>query len=369
MSKVARRKQLLTAPPAMSMPANGMESPAVTYSAPPPLPPLHSPEGRAVRVGHIVAELAPFARSGGLGEAVNSRARFQSARGVPTSIVMPLYDIARANVPDIEPVGPEFTVQVGPRSERVRLWKLVVPSEHPLASCDVYFVESEEYFNRPHIYGPPGSDYMDNARRYACFTMAALRALPMIAGDEPVLIHAHDWHTALAPVYLRTTLAGDERYQRAKTVLSVHNAGFQGHFPPETMADLGLAPALYNWRQLEWYGRVNWLKGGLVFADAATTVSPTHAHELRSPAGGFGLDGVFIGLRDRFIGIANGIAQQIWDPATDPILPANYSFDSLGGKIACREALQLALGLRPTDEMQIVAMSARLVSQKGMDLI
>jgi starch synthase len=149
----------------------------------------------------------------------------------------------------------------------------------------------------------------------------------------------------------------------------VHNAGFQGHFPPETMADLGLPSALYNWRQLEWYGRVNWLKGGLVFADAATTVSPTHAHELRTGAGGFGLDGVFVALGHRFVGIANGIDQQIWDPATDPILPANYSMETLGGKVECREALQLELGLRPTDEMPIVAMSARLVSQKGLDLI
>ena len=106
-----------------------------------------------------------------------------------------------------------------------------------------------------------------------------------------------------------------------KVVLSVHNAGFQGHFPPEAMADLGLPASLFNWRQLEWYGRVNWLKGGLVFADAATTVSPTHAHELRTAAGGFGLDGVFVSLRDRFVGIANGIDQQLWDPATDPILP------------------------------------------------
>src|SRR4051812_23310323 len=269
MSKVARRKQLLSSSAAVPAAVDGITT---SYSAPAVAPPpLHGPDGKRIRVVHIVAELAPFARSGGLGEAVNSLARFQSARGIPTAIVMPLYDIARANVPHIEPVGPAFTVRVGPRSEPVRLWKLVAPPEHPLASTDVYFVESEEYFSRPAIYGPPGSDYPDNARRYACFTMAALRALPLIAGSDPVLIHAHDWHTALAPVYLRTTLAADARYQRAKTVLSVHNAGFQGHFPPESMADLGLAPALYNWRQLEWYGRVNWLKGGLIFADAATT--------------------------------------------------------------------------------------------------
>jgi len=371
MSKVARRKQLLGA---SAVPSSGVISDdAAPYTSAPtgagPASPLTSPDGQPVRVVHIVGELAPFARSGGLGEAVNSLARFQAASGLETSIVMPLYDAARPNIPDMEPIGPAFRVTVGPRSETVRLWKLIAPDDHPLAAVAVYFIESEEYFARPGIYGPPGADYLDNARRYACFAMAALNALPVIAPDQPVLVHAHDWHAALAPVYLRTTLAGDPRFHRTKVVLSVHNAGYQGHFPPETMADLGLPPALYNWRQLEWYGRVNLLKGGLVFADAAMTVSPTHAHELRTQAGGFGLDGVFVSLRDRFIGIANGIDQQIWDPATDPILPANYSIDSLSGKIECREALQLELGLRPTDEMPIVAMSARLVAQKGMDLI
>jgi starch synthase len=130
-----------------------------------------------------------------------------------------------------------------------------------------------------------------------------------------------------------------------------------------------LPSSLFNWRQLEWYGRLNMLKGGLVFADAVTTVSPTHAHELRTFAGGFGLDGVFVSLRDRFVGIANGIDQTLWDPASDALLAANYSVDSLSGKVDCREALQRETGLRPTDEMPIVAMSARLVAQKGLDLI
>src|SRR5581483_3636623 len=124
---------------------------------------------------------------------------------------------------------------------------------------------------------------------------------------------------------------------------------------------IGLPQYLFNWRQLEWYGVVNLLKGGLVFADAVTTVSPTHAHELRTAAGGFGLDGVFVSLRDRFVGITNGIDQELWDPETDKILPANFSVESLHGKIECREALQREMGLRPTDEMPIVAMSARLV--------
>lgn len=341
--------------------------PAVA-SEPPVAPPLVSPDGRAVRVVHVVAELAPFARSGGLGEAVHSLARFQSASGMSVAIVMPLYDQVKAMGAEMVPVGPEFQIQIGRRKEPVRLWKYVPKPGEPLASTDVYFLESEAYFARPYIYGPPGADYPDNARRYACFARAAVASLPKIAGDAPVLLHAHDWHTALAPVYLHTSLpfAGADA---VKCVFTVHNAGFQGHFPQTAMADLGLPAALFNWRQMEWYGVVNLLKGGLVFADAVTTVSPTHAHELRTGAGGFGLDGVFVSLRDRFLGITNGIDQAVWNPATDPILPANYSLENLNGKYLCREALQRETGLRPTDEMPIVAMSARLVSQKGLDLI
>ena len=142
-----------------------------------------------------------------------------------------------------------------------------------------------------------------------------------------MLLHAHDWHTALAPVYLRTTLRRRApRYDAHPTVLSVHNAGYQGHFPPRRCPSSACPGELYNWRQLEWYGKVNFLKGGLVFADASTTVSPTHARELRTPGGGFGLHEVFIVAgRPRSSAILNGIDQQAWDPATDPQITAPYS--------------------------------------------
>ncbi len=248
------------------------------------IPTLASPDGRSVHVVHLVAELAPFARSGGLGEAVASLARFQSASGVKTSIIIPFYDRVRAAINDIEQVGAPFTIHVGPRVETAKLWRHRPLADDPLASTSVYFIEVEDYFSRPYIYGPPGSDYPDNARRYAAFSMAALTALPSITAngeaDPQVLLHAHDWHTALAPVYLRTNAEFSGR--TVKCVFTVHNAGFQGHFPPEAMTDLGLPPALFNWRQLEWYGVVNLLTGGLIFADAVTTVSPTHAHELRT---------------------------------------------------------------------------------------
>lgn len=366
----AHEGQLVRKPkPAASAPRDASALSPSPAPAPPSVSPLRTADGRAVRVVHLVAELAPFARSGGLGEAVNSLARFQCESGVWTAIVMPLYAKVRMGDWDIEPLGAPFHVTVGPRVEEVRLWKLNSREGDPLCRAHVYFIESDEYFARPFMYGPPGSDYIDNDRRYACFSMAALAALPRIAESGPIILHAHDWHTALAPVYLRTHFASDQRFSRVKVVLSVHNAGFQGHFPQRSMADLGLPASLFNYRQLEWYGQLNLLKGGLVFADAVTTVSPTHAHELRTQAGGFGLDGVFVSLRDRFVGVTNGIDQEQWNPATDPLIPANYSTDNLEGKRRCRNALLREIGLRPTEGAPIFAMSARLVSQKGLDLI
>ena len=330
--------------------------------------PLTAPDGRAVHVVHLVAELAPFARSGGLGEAVASLAGFQAASGVPTTVVMPLYGIVRLTAPAIEPAGPAFDVQVGPRRETVRLWRLATVDPADRSVPHVYFVESAEYFDRPYLYGPPGGDYPDNARRYACFAMAALAALPGLA-PGPRVLHAHDWHAALAPVYLRTAFAADPRYASTSVVLSVHNAGYQGHFPPATVPDVGLPWSLFDWRRLEWHGQLNLLKGGLAFADVVTTVSPTHAHELRTAAGGFGLEGAFVALRDRLVGITNGIDQRHWDPAADPLLAAPYSAAAPEAKGACRRALQREMGLRELDGVPIFAMSARMVWQKGLDLI
>ena len=327
-------------------------------------PALLSRGGRPVSVVHLVAELAPFARTGGLGEAVASLARFQALGGIATSVIMPLYRQARENAGPLQLVGEEFTVEIGGRTETARLLRQAGTAGWP----NFYFIDNPAYFDRPGLYGIAGADYDDNARRYAFFARAALAALPRIA-EPPTLLHAHDWQTALAMVYLRTHHAADPWYAGVSTVLTVHNAGYQGKFPASMMPDLGLSWDLFNMHQLEWHGWMNCLKGGLVFADAVTTVSPTHAYELRTPAGGFGLNGAFTALRDRFVGITNGIDQQVWDPETDPLIAYRFSRDDLRGKRRCRWALQHTFGLQRRAGVPIFALTARLVSQKGLDLI
>ncbi len=327
-------------------------------------PPTQRASGEGVGVVHLVAEFWPYARTGGLAEAVRGIARFQSASGVPTAVFMPFYRSVREHFPNITPLTGPFTVQIGTRTEEARLHQAPGRRGDPR----VLFVDHPGYFDRAGIYGENQADYPDNARRFAFFAQAVLRVLPELA-LPPAVLHAHDWHTALAPVYLRTMFAGQPYYDRLATVLSVHNAGYQGHFGPESLIDVGLPRELYHWKWLEWYGRANWLKGGLVFSEVATTVSPTHAHELRTPAGGFGLHDSFILKGDRFVGILNGIDVSIWDPATDREIAARYSESDLSGKQKCKAALQKAYGLHLSDRTPLFGMTARLVVQKGIDLL
>jgi starch synthase len=330
-----------------------------------PTAPLTRPDGTPAPVVHLVPELSPYARTGGLGEAVSSLAKYQAASGIPVTVIMPLYAPVRERT-EVRPLGPAFSITVGPRTETVRLFEPAAP--HEPGNPRIVFVDSEVYFDRPGLYGDEQGDYPDNALRYALFARAVLIALPKLLPQAPSILHAHDWQTALASIYLKTEFIAHPYYEGIRAVLSVHNAGYQGHFPESTLAEIGLPSSLYNHRQLEWWGRVNLLKGGLVFSDLVITVSPTHAHELRTEKGGFGLDGVFVALRDRLVGIVNGIDQEIWDPARDTIIPRRYSADNLGGKKRNRLALQRATGLSRW-QTPIFALTARLVSQKGLDLI
>src|SRR5438093_2591930 len=271
---------------------------AATVAAPRP---QIAPDER-VGVTHLTAEYWPFARTGGLGEAVSGLATVQAAAGHPATVIMPLYQLVRETTPSLERTGQPLVVTLGDHTEHAWLYRVPATAAGPR----VFFIEHPDFFDRAGIYGDSGADYPDNAQRFAFFCVAALTALPEIA-PETRLLHAHDWHTALAPVYLRTVFAGQPFHDRLATVLSVHNAGFQGHFPPETVSQLGFPAELYNLDVFEWYGRMNMLKGGLAFSDVAVTVSPTHARELRTPEGSFGLQETFTGMGDRLNGILNGI--------------------------------------------------------------
>lgn len=312
---------------------------------------------------HLAAECWPYARTGGLGEAVASLATYQAMAGLPTTVVMPLYRQVRKVVKQLEPVGEPFAVQLGPTIEPARLMR----PKGRVRGANVIFIDHPAFFDRPQLYGE-GGDYADNYRRFAFLSLAAITALPQIAPGAAIL-HAHDWHAALGLVYLRTAFAGHPYYRHVPAVLSVHNAGYQGHFPAATIPDIGLPWELYSWRVLEWYERSNWLKGGLAFADAVVTVSATHARELQTADGGFGLHDTFHQLRDRLFGIVNGIDHDLWDPTRDAQIAATFTGKDLEGKTRCKETLQARFGLARRPRTPIFGMAARLVAQKGLDLM
>lgn len=349
-------------------PAAAATAPSAATEGVAPKPyPLLAAGGAPASVVHLVAELAPFARTGGLGEAVANLARAQVRAGLSVALVMPLYRQVRDVVSDFVPASDPYYVPVGPRTEYARLFE----SASLRARTDlprVYFLENEYYFGREGIYGDARGDYGDSDRRWAFFALASLNALPRIT-PAPVVLHCHDWHTALAPAYLRAYEVGIEYFRATASILTVHNAGFQGHFAPASMGEVGLPWEFFDFRMFEWYGQMNMLKGGMACADAVTTVSPTHAHELRTAAGGFGLHDAFIAMRERFVGILNGIDNNDWNPATDPYIAHHYSRTRLSPKKQNKAALQRLFGLPERPGTPVIGMSARMVAQKGLDLI
>jgi starch synthase len=322
------------------------------------------PASPSFRVLHLTAELWPYARTGGLGQAVADLAAYQARFGVDASVLIPLYRSARTVATGLEPFGDPFAVTVGGVREEVRCWRAPNQGRTP----QILFLDHPASFDREGLYGESGTDYPDNGRRFALYCLGAIEVAMRLGGRRTV-VHAHDWHTALTPTFLRVTHAGNPAADALPCVLSVHNGGFQGHFGRDMLAAIGLPDWLWAMDGMEWYGRLNYLKGGLKYADMVTTVSQGHAAELRSEVGGFGLHDVFRGLGDRLVGIRNGIDSVLWDPRTDREITATFSPDDLSGKPRCKAALQRAWGLPQRTKVPIFGMSARMVAQKGLDLI
>jgi starch synthase len=326
------------------------------------------PRARAIEPGHTIvhftSEFSPYARTGGLGEAVAGLATAQVRAGNAVAVFMPLYACARAAVRALTPLGPAQHLDLGGRDEEVRFF---VDAESREAAT-VIFVDAPAYFDRPQLYGENGAEYPDNCRRFALFTRAALHAARKLA-PVPTILQAHDWHTGLLPAYVRTDPDLSEAFGATALVFSVHNAGYQGRFPESARADIGLPPELWESGNLEAYGEINLLKAGVTYSDAIVTVSPAHAAELLTEDGGFGLAETFRSAADRLSGICNGIDESVWDPATDPHIAVNFSRADAHGKAACKAALQHRMGLPVSAGTPLYGMSTRMVEQKGFDLV
>jgi starch synthase len=314
-----------------------------------------------MRVAMISSELAPFAKSGGLADAVAGLAGALARGGTEILVVLPKYRSVEA--PGARAREDGIEVQVGGARLPVRLWRARLAAGLTLLLIDV-----PELFDRPGLYDDDGEAYADNLLRFAAFSRASLAALRIMGAPCDVL-HAHDWQGALVPMVLKEELAEDPFFSASRSVLTIHNLAYQGQFPADQYARTGLDERYFTVRYGEFFGGVNLLKTGIVTADAITTVSSTYAREVLLPENGAGLDGVLRDRSDDFRGIRNGIDEQVWDPARDPYLACRYRAGAPQGKGKCRRALLEELGLSQQPDLPVFGMASRLVEQKGVDLL
>jgi starch synthase len=313
----------------------------------------------APRILMAASEMTPFAATGGLGDVLGSLPPALVERGAAVHVVLPAYRTIMQ--PDAH--GPAVTSVQVPHRGGVREVGIRTTRHRGVA---VSFVVADEYFGRNGLYGESGGDYGDNAARFAFFAAAVL-AFAARLDPPPDLIHCHDWQTGLVPALLRT--GAEPRLAAVPSLMTVHNLGYQGVFGPEVWPLLGLDARWFGPEHLEFYGNVNFLKAGLVFADRLTTVSRRYADEIQRPEFGYGLDGVLRARRADLRGILNGIDTTRWDPARDPHLAARFGADDPSGKTVCKRALQTTWGLPVAPRVPLLAMVTRLAEQKGIDLV
>lgn len=305
------------------------------------------------------SEMAPLARSGGLGDVLEALPAELQKRGHEVSVALPYYrSVREGRGLKIKKTGVKMTIQVGAKRIEAEILECIAPN-----GVQVFLVRRDEYFDRSGFYGADGRAYEDNAERFIFFTKSVVE-LARRMKPAPDIIHSHDWQTALAPVFVH------EYGLPFKTVLTLHNVEYQGVFWGIDFALTNLPPGYFNDRSLEFYNNINFLKCGIVFADALTTVSERYAREIQTPEFGSGLERVLQEHSRKLTGILNGADSANWNPSTDKWLPKKYrAGGSMSGKKVCREALLSKLGLDPDPAGPVFAMVTRLAEQKGFDIL
>lgn len=318
-----------------------------------------------MKVIYVSSEVVPFAKTGGLAEIAGTIPKNLKKLGVDIIIVMPLYKVIKENNFHLIKTDIQVETRIGDKIQIGYVYKGFLPK----TNVPIYFLECEKYYNREGLYNYPGSteNYEDNCERFVFFSRSVLEIVEKL-NIHPDIVHCNDWQAGLTPVFLKTIYAGKKCFKNTKVIMTIHNLAYQGLFWHWDMKLTGLDWSLFNWKQLEFYGKINFLKGGIVFSDIITTVSKTYAQEIQTPEFGAGLDGV---LRERskdLYGIINGIDYNIWNPETDGYIAANYGVKNLSGKRLCKKALQKKYKLSEK-ESPIIGMITRLTDQKGLDLV
>lgn len=323
---------------------------------------------QTLKIAFVSSEVAPFAKTGGLAD-VSGALPVQLAKlGHQSYIFMPAYQVVlQQHNPQL--IYTDLRIPVGRKTVSGNILKGQIESDQDSSSVDVFFIDEPEYFGRPGIYNEDGKDYADNCERFVFFCRAVMEAIRVLDLSIDVM-HTNDWQTGLIPAYMKTEYKSIPPFENVPAIHTIHNLAYQGIFWQWDMLLTGLDWKYFNWQQMEFYGNLNLLKTGIVFADQVTTVSPTYAEEIQTDEHGCGLQGTVKSINDKLTGIMNGIDDSIWNPLTDPHLAQNYDLASWQqGKLANKTELQKELGLEQDDHIPLVGLVGRLASQKGWSIL
>lgn len=315
-----------------------------------------------MRIVFVASEGVPHSKTGGLADVVGALPGALAELGHDLEVLLPRYRMTKPGRP-----LPQLQSLTIPLSSGFKF--VSIQDGGNLHGVQSYLVDCPQFFDREGLYQDKGEDYADNAQRFAAFSLAALEFMKRSA-TPPDIIHCHDWQTALVPIYLQNLYAPDRFFSQTGVVFTIHNLGYQGLFPPHILPQISLHAGLFTIDGLEYYGKVNLLKGGIVFSDFVTTVSRKYAEEIQTPEFGYGLEGVLKSRGDRLQGILNGVDYDAWNPASDKLLAANYTSENLKGKEACKKALLEKMGVQaPVLTRPVIGIVSRFAAQKGFDLI
>ncbi len=319
-----------------------------------------------MRIAHVSSEVAPWSQTGGLADVVGSvPMALEKVDRVQCAVFSPLYrcvrDKVRARGATLDDTGVAVEIPLAGMMLRARFLRLQEEDSPP-----IYFLDYPGFYDRDGIYvGNSGRDHHDNHLRFALLCRAALEAAPILMGGVPDVFHSHDWHAGLLPVYLKT----QHRHLRSAAVFTIHNLAYQGVFHKEVLPSLGLDWSVFTHARMEYFDHLNFLKGGVAYADAVTTVSLSYAYEIRTPRFGHGLDKFLRFNAKNLYGIINGIDTDKWNPARDPEIAKNYDAGDLSGKRICRQRLAEEFKLEVGDNELLLAVISRFTGQKGLDLV
>lgn len=320
-------------------------------------------EKQKLKVCLASSEFAPLAKAGGLADVSAALSVYLHEAGHDVRVLVPYYSRIERSGLAVEPV-PELTdlsISLGARQQRYSILRAVVPG----TGLPIYLLRCPEFYGRESLYTQDGDEHL----RFVLLSLAAIEMCQRLR-FEPDIFHCHDWQTALIPIYLRTVYAWDRLFAATRTVLTIHNIGYQGMFPAHVVSQLQLSGAEQNLHQDDLKeGVVNFLKTGILYADLVTTVSPTYAREILGDDYGMGLNHLLRQRTGTVTGILNGVDYREWNPETDALIPANYSADDLGGKATCKSELMRELGLEVDGARPLVGLVSRLVGQKGIELL